>query len=174
MPGLDGHRQRGSVLARLLLFAVVMNSKRQSIPPTTPGRHRAPQLLLIDDDPAFLAHTAYLMSQAGHQVTVARDRDEGFRHVENRWAEGDRFDLLIIDLDLADEGLRLFLGQIRALRIPTPVLILANCIDPARLAGLRSLSCPDVMLKSRIESELLPYLDQLNAGAAQVYGKVGT
>jgi DNA-binding NarL/FixJ family response regulator len=128
-----------------------------------PGRRRARHVLLIDDDPAFQAHTAYLMSQAGHRVTIARERDEGVQQVERCCSEGDQFDLLIVDLDLSGEGLPHFLSQIRTLRIPTPVLVLANFFDPVRLSELRSLACPDVMLKSRIESELLGYLDQLNA-----------
>jgi CheY-like chemotaxis protein len=51
------------------------------------------QILLIDDDEQFRAMLAQMLAEDGHQVTTARDGDEGFR-----MASQSNSDLIITDI----------------------------------------------------------------------------
>lgn len=139
-----------------------MNKAHQLITPADAGEHPKRHLLLIADDPAFLAHTTYLLAQAGHQVATARDGAEALQQIDAQTFDGRQFDLLIIDIDLPEMSGFALLRQIWDLRMSLPVLIVANFFDSARFHEAHYLGCSEIVLKSRIPEELLQYLEQLN------------
>ena len=139
-----------------------MTKASKPIMPAATGPPRTRRVLLIGNDPAFQAHNAYLISRAGHHVTMASDGEAALQQVVKRRAEDDQFDL-IIDLDLSDTGPALP-EQISALAVEVPILFLTNFFDPVRFNELRRMACPDIVLESRASHELLRYIDQLNVG----------
>ncbi len=139
-----------------------MSKEHDPIMPAAKGQRQGRRILLIGNDPAFQAHTAYLLALAGHSLSLARGESPAMRKLGGRQADGEPFELIIIDLDMpVDSGFAL-LDQIQALAMPVPVLILTNVFDPGRFNTLSGVPGPAIMLKSRISKELLPYIEQLN------------
>ena len=139
-------------------FSAGMTKAHEPDIPVTTDYQRARRVLLVDDDPSLQAHIVYLISKAGHYVNVARDKAEALQQIEMHEAEGDRFDLLIIDIDMAGGAGLVLLGQIRALKESIPVLVLTNFFDSVRFNAMQRMACPDIVLKSRIDNELLRHI----------------
>jgi CheY-like chemotaxis protein len=71
-------------------------------------------ILVIDDDPAILGVAELLLRRDGHNVVVERKAKEGLRTLER-----DPFDLVIVDIFMAEmDGL----GTINEVRRPRPGL----------------------------------------------------
>ena len=122
-----------------------------------PPRH----ILLVNDDPAFVAHTVFFLSQAGHRVSAVRDGAEAVHEVEQKRVQSDQFDLLIIDIDTTRLSGFALHRRLQTMKMPVPVLILTNFVDSSRFRQVRSLLSPDIMLKSCLQAELLGYLERL-------------
>ncbi|MEE9554516.1 MAG: sigma-54 dependent transcriptional regulator [candidate division Zixibacteria bacterium] len=82
---------------------------------------RKPEILIIDDDKGIVDSLSSLYKDNGYNPTGARTGDTALS-----LAERDRFDLIILDLDLPDiYGVEL-LKMFRAQKIETPVIIVSG------------------------------------------------
>ena len=89
-----------------------------------------PHLLIVDDDPDFVEAIELHLERSGHSVESAFDRSEGMR-----LARGGRFDLLILDVMMAepDDGI-VMAQELRKEGFDKPILMLSGI---SRVAGMR-------------------------------------
>jgi two-component system OmpR family response regulator len=114
------------------------------------------RILLIEDDGEAAAYLLKGLGESGHQVDLAVDGRQGLEH-----ATGGSFDAMVIDRMLPGlDGLSI-VGQLRARKNETPVLILSALGDvESRVEGLRA-GCDDYLSKPFAFSELLARLEAL-------------
>ncbi|HPC97204.1 MAG TPA: response regulator [Sedimentisphaerales bacterium] len=89
-----------------------------------------PHLLIVDDDPDFVEAIQIHLERCGHSAESASDRTEGMR-----LARGGRFDLLILDVMMAepDDGI-VMAQQLRKEGFDKPILMLSGI---STVAGMR-------------------------------------
>ncbi len=104
---------------------------------------RKPKILIIDDDKAIIDSFSALFKDNGYNPTGARTGDAALT-----LAAGDRFDLIILDLDLPDiYGVEL-LKMFRAQRVMAPVIIvsgkatISDAIEATRLGAFNVIEKP--------------------------------
>jgi len=85
---------------RVRLDFPVASTKRRRAKPAAPRDTRPLRLLLVDDDPAVLASTAFVLKISGHHITAADGGDAGIQAVLNARAAQERFDVVITDLGM--------------------------------------------------------------------------
>jgi len=81
----------------------------------------ASKILVVDDDKNLLELAKARLAASGYAVTVALDRDEALEA-----ANGDSFDLAIVDLRLTDEDGITLMEKLHALYPSMPVIILTG------------------------------------------------
>lgn len=115
--------------AAMMLERLAKGRLRESLP-----RHSVPlDILVVDDDQATRLSLAYALTDAGHQVTEARDGEEAIALASER-----TFDVAMLDVRLPKvDGLTIF-RRLR-LRAPTTAVILMTAFAtiPDAVATLR-------------------------------------
>lgn len=100
------------------------------------------RILLVEDDPSLAEALAALLSRAGYAVDCTQ---EGLS--AEALIGSERFDLVILDLNLPDKDGLSVLRSLRARKNPVPILILsARGAPDERVAGL-DLGADDYMVK---------------------------
>jgi DNA-binding response OmpR family regulator len=88
-----------------------------------------PYLLIVDDDPDFVEAIQIHLERSGHSVESASDRTEGMR-----LARGGRFDLLILDVMMAEPDDGIAMAQdLRRAGFAKPILMMSGI---SRVTGL--------------------------------------
>src|SRR4051794_19440498 len=100
------------------------------------------KILVVDDEPSIVTLLEYNLSQAGFEVLIAMDGEEG-----KRLAESESLDFIVLDLMLPKlDGMEVC-KQLRHQKIMTPILILTakdHALD--KILGLE-LGADDYMVK---------------------------
>ena len=116
---------------------------------------RKPEILIIDDDKAIIDSFSALYKDNGYLPTGARTGDAALS-----LASGNRFDLIILDLDLPDiYGVEL-LKLLRSQRIDAPVIIVSGkatinaAIEATRLGAFNVIEKPPDPQQLLIESKI--------------------
>jgi len=108
------------------------------------------RILLVEDEKKTAAYLAKGLGEAGFQVTIARDGDEGLELALTR-----SFDLFIIDLMLPKRDGWSIVATLKRKEIRTPILLLtARDSVRDRVKGLE-LGADDYLVKPFAFSELL-------------------
>lgn len=89
------------------------------------GTHR---VLVVDDDGAYRTIARALLEKEGYSVVEANDGSVAL----DKLANGDGFDLVVLDLDMPEVGGREVLTQLRETpaRATLPVIVLTGTVDP--------------------------------------------
>src|SRR3954471_6669977 len=100
------------------------------------------KILVVDDEPSIVTLLEYNLSQAGFEVLIAMDGEEG-----KRLAEAESLDFILLDLMLPKlDGMEVC-KQLRQQKIMTPILMLTAKEDEFdKILGLE-LGADDYMVK---------------------------
>jgi len=109
----------------------------QAFPPQAPRTRRALEILLVDDDELIRASVPGLVATLGHRVDTA----EGGPRALERLAEGRRYDLVILDLNMPGMNGAETLIALRCLRLRLHVLLATGHLDPETGALLAQDPC---------------------------------
>ncbi|MEC4817739.1 MAG: response regulator, partial [Scytonema sp. PMC 1069.18] len=114
------------------------------------------RVLLVEDEPGIAEFISQGLREIGYAVDIAQDGEEGKEYVLSA-----QYDIIILDILLPKiDGLKL-LGEFRAQKIQTPVLLLtARDTIEDRVKGLDQ-GADDYLVKPFAVSELLARLRAL-------------
>lgn len=73
------------------------------------SKHAKRTILVVDDDPDFVAYLRTIFEEAGHFVTTAHDGEEALKHVERSPP-----DLVTLDINMPRKSGVLFYRQMKA------------------------------------------------------------
>jgi len=146
--------------------SVVIITTRQAIAMQTTSIDSSgiKRILLIDDDPSFLAYSTFILTQSGYQVFEARDGCEALRRIEEYQSNGISLDLLVTDIRMPGMSGVSLLRQLSVLNIRLPVLIISGFLDPAGYRALKAMSYLDILVKPFKPRELIEYIERLTCG----------
>ena len=125
------------------------------------ARPRKKRVLLIDDDPSLLAYASFLLTQAGYQISEARDGYEALLLVEERQIQSDCFDLLVTDIQMPGMSGVALLKQLRMKKIHVPVLVITGFLDVVSFRELQQMKYLDILVKPFKSVELIQYIERL-------------
>jgi len=121
---------------RVRLDFAAASPKQQRAKPAAPRESRPLRLLLVDDDPAVLASTVFVLKLSGHDITAADGGDAGIEAVLNARAAEERFDAVITDLGMPYVDGHQVAAAVKEQFPDTPVILLTGW-------GRRMTSGPD-------------------------------
>lgn len=114
-----------------------------------------PRVLLVEDEPRIAAFVAKGLGKAGWDVVVAEDGAVGLF-----LATTERFDAVVLDLQLPDaDGLEVLAG-IRGKDLPVPVVILTGKDDPGSRRACEDAGASAVVTKPFAFADLRAELDR--------------
>lgn len=119
------------------------------------------RILLIDDDPSFLAYSTFILTQSGYHVFEARDGCEALQRIEEHQINGIQLDLLVTDIRMPGMSGVSLLRQLCARKIRTPVLVISGFLDPAGYRELKEMNYLDILVKPFKPGELIEYIERL-------------
>jgi CheY-like chemotaxis protein len=118
-----------------------------------------PTILVVDDDPEFLAAVTPVLSNAGHVVVQLTDGAEALRRLESDSAS---FDAAIIDLNLPGVGGFQVIGSVgRGNPEPIPVLAITGAYSDIYLEVARYLGAQVALQKPEPGASLTGVLESL-------------
>jgi len=148
---------------RLQLPAAKASKATGERPPSTTTGPGPMDLLLVDDDELIRATVPGMLGLAGHRVTIACGGDEALGLL----AEGGRFDLVLLDLNMPGRNGLETLRGIRRLGLAVPVLMATGHLEEATLEALKADPAALPMAKPFTMAEFGARWQQLSAHTAR-------
>lgn len=122
-------RQAGGTDRKILLHPSLLQKSRVSAQPKR-QLQVSRSILLVDDESMALELTAQILAEAGYEVMTAQS---GFEALDLFVQKPNRFDLVLLDLNMPIMDGEEVLKRIRAINPRVPVLLNTGFIDEIRL-----------------------------------------
>ncbi len=125
--------------------------------------------ILVADDNVFLLKTIqYALESAENEVTTAMDGKEALSLVLDSEASGNKFHLLITDLQMPNmTGLEL-IDELKKAEIELPILVLSGCFPEGVRSELTKRGCFNHLEKPVTFDELLSRVAMISSGTTKV------
>lgn len=149
-------RERGSIFNILLPRAKEAIKPGGAVKPT--GAGSGASVLVVDDEPQLLALLKDVLNEGGYDVQTVSG---GLAAVEIVKTNKDGFDLVILDIHMADINGREVYRQIKAIKPDMPVLISSGYDEETALAGISLDPGDDFIQKPYRSSPLFERLKKL-------------
>ncbi len=149
-------RQVGGTDRKILLHPGLMQKPRSAARPAS-KLQISRSLLLVDDEPMALELTAEILAEAGYEVVTAQS---GFEALDLFVQYPNRFDLVLLDLNMPIMDGEEVLKRIRTINPGIPILLNTGFIDEARLERMMADGLAGFLRRPYRSQELL---DQIQA-----------
>ncbi|HEX4649374.1 MAG TPA: ATP-binding protein [Steroidobacteraceae bacterium] len=123
---IDSARGRGTTVRLLFLAAQQLLDARASTTAAQPVLAHRMRILLVDDDPMLTHSLQDVLSQDGHEITVADGGQKGIDAFNTALAQDRPFALVITDLGMPYVDGRTVAASVKAAAASTPVILLTG------------------------------------------------
>ncbi len=135
------------------------------VPAASPGRARALDVLIVDDDPDAQAITARMVQAAGHRVMVVPEGASALVQLARR-----RFDVVLADIAMPTLGGFALLDVMRKQGILTPVVFVTGSTTTEDETVAREMGAVAFVHKPVVKDSLIGAIDRVASGLAQRVG----